>query len=295
MNLVACVILYNPKNEVFDNILTYIDYVESLIVVDNSLIKNNFLINKLIDNFPNKLNYIDNKDNLGIATALNIACNEAKKLAFEWILTMDQDSSFINFEYYVECLNSVRSYKDVALLSANTTRNALRKLPQNLTLEYEEKSVVITSSSIINLKHFNEFLKFEDKLFIDMVDYDFCAKIKEKKLKILYFKDILVEHALGEIYLRKNLVTRKQKEKIEHNYQRVYYITRNSLYLAKKYGRIFPSEFGFFKTLNILFIHEITKILLYEDNKIMKIKSKILGLYHFLINKYGRYDLKDRF
>jgi hypothetical protein len=86
-----------------------------------------------------------------------------------------------------------------------------------------------------------------------------------------------------------------EKEKIEHNHQRVYYITRNSLYLAKKYGNIFPSEFGFFKTLNILFIHEIIKILLYEDNKIIKIKSKILGLYHFLINKYGRYDLNDRF
>ena len=45
MNLVACVILYNPKNEVFDNVLTYINYVEGLIVVDNSLIKNYFLIN----------------------------------------------------------------------------------------------------------------------------------------------------------------------------------------------------------------------------------------------------------
>ena len=239
MNLVACVILYNPKNEVFDNVLTYINYVEGLIVVDNSLIKNYFLINKLLNNFPNKLNYIDNKDNLGIATALNIACNKAKELNFDWILTMDQDSSFINFEHYIVCLNSIKSYKNIALLSANTTRDALRKLPKNLTLNYEEKSTVITSASMINLKYFNEFLNFEDKLFIDMVDYEFCAKIKEKKLKILYFKDVLVEHELGEIYLRKNLITRKQKEKIEHNHQRVYYITRNSLYLAKKYGNIF--------------------------------------------------------
>ncbi len=43
--------------------------------------------------------------------------------------------------------------------------------------------------------------------------------------------------------------------------------------------------------MNILFIHEITKILLYEDHKLKKIYAKFLGLLHFLIGKYGKYDL----
>lgn len=294
IQLAACVVLYNPDNSVFENILTYGNFVDKLIVVDNSLIKNNLLIDKLHEVFQSKLVYIDNNDNLGIATALNQACDKAIELQFNWILTMDQDSLFINFEHYKKCLLSVQNISNLCLLSANTTRNALEKLPKNPTLEFEERFIVITSANIINLKYFNKIGRFEDKFFIDMVDYDFCAKVKKENLKILYFKDVLVEHALGEVFLRKNLFTGKKRYKIEHNAQRVYYITRNSLYLSKKYNKIFPKEFGVLKIINILFIHEIIKILLYEDNKLKKIKSKFIGLFHFLINKFGRYDLETK-
>ena len=118
-----------------------------------------------------------------------------------------------------------------------------------------------------------------------------ATKIKKVNLRILYFKDVLVEHALGELYLRKNLLTGKKKYKVEHNNQRVYYIARNSLYLSMKYRKIFPKEFRLLKIINIVFIHDVTKILLYETSKLKKIKAKFLGLYHFLINKYGKYEI----
>lgn len=291
MNLFACVVLYNPLDNIFDNIISYGKLVDKLIVIDNSITKNTDLIQKLQNEFKDNIIYINNGDNLGIATALNIACDRAIELGCDWILTMDQDSSFINFEHYKECLITIQNIPKICLLSANTTRNILEKLPKNPTLEYEEKFLVITSASIINLKYFNEIGRFDDKLFIDMVDYDFCVKIKKANLKVLYFKDVLVEHSLGEWYLRKNLLTGEKKYKVEHNVQRTYYITRNSLYLSKKYRKIFPKEFGLFKTINILFIHEVIKILLYEEDKLQKIKAKLLGLYHFLISKYGKYEI----
>ncbi|MBL3519334.1 glycosyltransferase [Aliarcobacter lanthieri] len=291
IKLSACVVLYNPENETFDNIITYGNYVDKLIVIDNSTNKNEFLINKLNIFFNDKLVYINNNCNLGIATALNLACDKAISLRFNWILTMDQDSSFINFEHYKQCLFNLNNYNDIGLLAANTTRGALEKLTKNQTFEYEEKLIVITSSNIINLKYFNKVGRFDDKLFIDMVDYDFCAKIIKANLKILYFKDVLVEHSLGEIHLRKNILTGKEKYKIEHNAQRVYYIARNSLYLSKKYRKIFPKEFGLLKNINIIFIHDVTKILLYEEDKLRKIKAKIIGLFHFFINKFGKFDI----
>ncbi len=71
-----------------------------MIVVDNSLKKNNLLIDRLNEVFASKLVYIDNNDNLGIATALNQACDKAIELKFKWILTTYEDSSFANFEHY---------------------------------------------------------------------------------------------------------------------------------------------------------------------------------------------------
>ena len=294
IKLAACVVLYNPDDTIFENILTYGNYVDKLIVVDNSLKKNNFLIDKLSEVFESKLIYINNNDNLGIATALNQACDKAIELQFKWILTMDQDSSFINFDHYKKCLEKVQNVNNVALLAANTDKEGYSNFDKNdCSCNYrEDKFSVITSANIVNLEYFEEIGRFNDKLFIDMVDYDYCLRINIKKFKILYFPDVFVEHKLGEVHLRTNIFTRKKKYKTEHNAQRAYYICRNSLYLSKNYGKYFPKEFGMLHILNIVFIHDVTKILLYEIDKWNKLKAKFIGLYHFLINRYGKYNLK---
>ena len=294
IKLAACVVLYNPDDTIFENILTYGNYVDKLIVVDNSLKKNNFLIDKLSEVFESKLIYINNNDNLGIATALNQACDKAIELQFKWILTMDQDSSFINFDHYKKCLEKVQNVNNVALLAANTDKEGYSNFDINeCSCNYrEDKFSVITSANIVNLEYFEEIGRFNDKLFIDMVDYDYCLRINIKKFKILYFPDVFVEHKLGEVHLRTNIFTRKKKYKTEHNAQRAYYISRNSLYLSKNYGKYFPKEFGILHILNIVFIHDVTKILIYEIDKWNKLKAKFIGLYHFIINRYGKYNLK---
>ncbi|WP_428739271.1 glycosyltransferase [Sulfurimonas sp.] len=290
LKIAATVILYNPEDDIVKNLQSYAKQVDKLIVVDNSTNKNDKLIEKIHSEIPHTI-YIDNQDNLGIATALNIACDKALELNYDWILTMDQDSEFINFTDYLNCLQKFHAQDNIALLAPNTQWHARTYLPQNPTCTYEERFLVITSGNFLNLKLFNQIGRFEDKLFIDMVDHDYCMKANMQGLKIYFFNDILVEHSLGNLFQRKNPFTRKLRNKIEHSPQRAYYITRNFLYTWKQYSKQFPKEFHLLKTLNILFIHEITKILIYEDQKFKKIYAKFLGLFHFLIGKYGKYTL----
>ena len=294
IKLAACVVLYNPDDTIFENILTYGNYVDKLIVVDNSLKKNNLLIDRLNEVFESKLIYINNNDNLGIATALNQACDKAIELQFKWILTMDQDSSFINFDHYKKCLEKVQNVNNIALLAANTDKEGYSTCDINeCSCNYkEDKFSVITSANIVNLEYFEEIGRFNDKLFIDMVDYDYCLRINIKKFRIFYFPDVFVEHKLGEVHLRTNIFTRKKKYKTEHNAQRAYYISRNSLYLSKNYGKYFPKEFGMLHILNIVFIHDVTKILIYEIDKWNKLKAKFIGVYHFLVGRFGKYNLQ---
>lgn len=287
----ACVVLYNPSIEVLENIATYADKVNHFIVVDNSEIQQYAIIEHLKNTYPTLI-YINNNSNLGIATALNIACDMAISHNCDWILTMDQDSKFINFHDYLNCLHSLSDKSDIALLAANPGRFNLDQLQSNIPdCTYEERFIVITSGNFLNLTLFNSIGRFDDNLFIDVVDYDYCAKVKLAGYKTLLFKNILLEHQLGVLYKRKNLLTRKIKHKREHNPQRAYYIARNHLYLARKYGKLLPQEFAILKVLNIVFIHDITKILLYEDQKFKKIAAKLLGLYHFMIGKYGKHIL----
>ncbi len=287
----ACVVLYNPSVEVLENIATYADNVNHFIVVDNSEIQQYAIIEQLKHTYP-ALIYINNNSNLGIATALNIACDMAISHNCDWILTMDQDSKFINFHNYLNCLHSLSDTSNIALLAANPGRFNRDQIQNNIPdCTYEEHFIVITSGNFLNLTLFNSVGRFDDNLFIDVVDYDYCAKVKLAGYKTLLFKNILLEHQLGVLHKRKNLLTRKIKYKREHNPQRAYYIARNYLYLARKYGKLLPQEFALLKVLNIVFIHDITKILLYEDQKFKKIGAKFLGLYHFMIGKYGKHLL----
>ncbi len=288
--IAATTILYNPDESIFLNIASYINDVDILIIVDNSEKLNNEIRDKLLKKHIN-IEYIFNGKNLGIATALNIACDKALELGYDWILTMDQDSCFINFKDYINCLNKINNHEKIALLAGNTMWHAKDNMPSNPSYEPEEKFLVITSANLLNLKLFNKIGRFEDKLFIDMVDHDYCMKANSLGYKILYFKDILVEHSLGSLFQRKNIFTGKIRNKIEHSPQRAYYITRNYFYTWKKYSKQFPKEFNLLKTLNILFIHDVTKILIYEDQKFKKLYAKILGLIHFLRGKYGKHNL----
>ncbi|MDD4855874.1 MAG: glycosyltransferase [Sulfuricurvum sp.] len=289
LKISACVVLYNPTLEVIENVATYADKVDHFIVVDNSDTQQHEIIETLKSIYSNLI-YIDNRGNLGIATALNIACDCAIAQNSDWILTMDQDSKFINFQDYLHCLHSLDQQSDIALLAPNTGRFSPEEIGKNAhDCTFEEHFIVITSGNFLNLNLFNSIGRFDDNLFIDVVDYDYCAKVKLAGYKTLLFKNILLEHQLGVLHKRKNLLTGKIKYKTEHSPQRAYYIARNYLYLARKYRKSLPQEFALLKVINIVFIHDVTKILLYEDQKCKKISAKFLGAYHFMIGKYGKY------
>jgi len=290
MTVAAAIVLYHPTEEIFQNIDSFYREDIPLIVVDNTPDPDIRIYQKLQQHY-NNLIYIANKENIGIATALNIACNKALELNCNWILTMDQDSCFINFSDYLQCLYRLQKESELALIAPNTMWHAKEHLPQKVGCSAEERFLVITSGNFLNLQYYSEVGGFDDNLFIDMVDHAYCMKLQERDLKILFLKEIMVEHSLGVLHKRKNLITGKIRNKIEHSPQRVYYITRNSFYLYRKYAKKFPKEFNLLKTLNIMFIHEVTKIILYEDQKAKKLYAKLLGFFHFLIGKYGKYEL----
>lgn len=148
--------LYNPTSDVVENVATYANKVDHFIVIDNSDIKQTSIIETLKNNHTNLI-YIDNQDNLGIATALNTACDTAIIQHSDWILTMDQDSKFINFENYLNCLNTLPDLSHTALLAANPGRfnaDQIQKHTSNCT--HEEHLLVITSGNFLNLNLFNK-------------------------------------------------------------------------------------------------------------------------------------------
>ena len=278
MKIPATVIWYNPDDENIKNIRTYIDYVEKLYIIDNSKENNK----KLADSLNNlKTEYIYNDKNLGIAKALNLACEKAANDNFEWLLTMDQDSSFDS--------NSIKSYfrtfekmtkNNVGIISPrHILKNDIDKFSDDK--ESIEIDHVMTSGNLLNLKIWEEIGKFDENLFIDEVDSEICFRIIESGYKVIQLNKIRMFHELGNLEKR-NFFTRKISV-LNHNHIRKYYIMRNKFYMLKKYKK--------YRLRYIYYIlNDFFKVIFYEKDKLRKLKYMFKGITDFMKNKMGELD-----
>jgi rhamnosyltransferase len=278
INICCCIILYNPNE---DFVITSIDllqtYFKSIIVIDNSKTKN-FKIEKMY----RLVKYIYNNGNIGIASAMNIACSEAINSGFDYILMLDQDSIFDekNLVAYLKNISVYKKNDKIAVFSSNY-------LPckENMKdhLEHKYIKIAITSGSVFDLRIFKKLHGFTDKLFIDIVDFDYCLKAINRGYTIISFPNIELNHNLGETkHLFHNF------GHAEHIAVRLYYMTRNTLYTFSNY--LFSN---FFISTNLLLrlFRKFIVIIIFEKQKKEKLYYIYRGVKDFINNKYG--ELKE--
>ena len=278
MKVAGVVVLYNPDDSVLNNIETYIELLDELYVIDNTPIPNNN--EKMFKN--NKIRYISNNGNKGIANALNVGAQEAIKTDSEWLLTMDQDSSFKNnsLKKMIDFLNELKngkmmgevlgfSYDELGVLSA-LQRTEINKNDKLKGLDYP--LVVMTSGNLINLNVYKKIGGFKDLFFIDAVDFEYCLNVKKHKYEVVQMNTAELNHHLGNIQKKRFLG--KTLYVTNHNAIRRYYITRNRHYLFDLYNKDFLDycaiELGRTRS-------ELIKIILFEKDKIKKIKAIYRG------------------
>ncbi|MFV9510455.1 glycosyltransferase [Tepidibacillus sp. LV47] len=148
-----------------------------------------------------KILYIDNNGNQGIAHALNVGAKRANEEGYEWLLTMDQDSRFDPdmFKKYINCLNMISNSKEIAIISPNYLTNT--KIETSCS--FKEKLTTITSGSLLNLLLYTNIGGFNEKLFIDEVDHDYCLRANLKNYGVVELENIFMHHKLGNLDLIK--------------------------------------------------------------------------------------------
>ncbi|MGA9045501.1 glycosyltransferase [Sulfuricurvum sp.] len=276
------VVLYNPDLSVLTNIFSYINHIDLLYVVDNSEQKDPTIVTKLSK--IAKIQYLDNDGNQGIANALNLAAIKAIEAGYQWLLTMDQDSSFSNemIIAFLACFQHYKSKEKIAIFSPSHDFVGLNAI-NNQQCESTSQLIVMTSGNLLNLSTYPEIGGFKEKLFIDGVDHDYCLKAKKLGFSILQFQNILLNHELGE----PKIIRRHGKEISfrTHSPQRFYYITRNSLYMWQAHRHAFPD----FVNKRIFEIFKaIIFALIYDDQKILRLINVLRGIFHFIVGRYGK-------
>ena len=272
--ITAVVILYYPSSDIIHNIQSYIKPLHTLYIVCNSPISPTLYKQLLaID----KINIIHHSQNIGIAKALNLALQKASQDNQQWLLTLDQDSSFKDndFTLFLSSFQNHKNQKNLAIFTPIHNKKFIKNRTKNT-------SFVMTSGNIVNVAIALKIGGYDEKLFIDEVDHEFCFRLQKHHYIILQNHSIALKHHLGEIH------TKGSKKVVLYPSIRLYFMTRNYLYLKHNYQNAQPL---FFKQRDKYLFIFFLKQIYYGKKKLQNIKMIAKGLYHYKKNIYRNDNL----
>jgi rhamnosyltransferase len=278
-------ILYHPGTDVIDHIATYLDKLDVLILVDNSPERSQAVFTNEFLEDP-KVIRVRNAANEGMARALNQGATLALEKGCDFLLTMDQDSEFKphDFEKMLSLLGQVDTAKIGIIAPVHHHHTATL---DNATKALVDVKITMTSGNLLNLEAYRVAGPFDEALFIDHVDHEYCLRLLQRGFRIVENRDILLIHALGyvtEVSGAGKPLTRF----VSHSPLRTYYMIRNGLFVANKYRRDFP---WFYRKNLVLMFKELAKVV-FQDNRIQRLRMFFLGINHYCASRMGKLKIE---
>lgn len=292
-NLVGVTVFYNPDEENVDNCIMNSKVVDFMIVVVNG--ENSNLCDRL--SCCSNIHVLFMGYNSGIAKATNdgirwlnanieyqYCCflDQDSKLPEHYTLLIDQYSKLASTNIKVGIVAPAYVNPRTGIESVNTKFNKFSFSRRKIINELEETTAPIASGSLVSYSLLEDIGLLEEQLFIDYVDVEFAFRAVVRGYKNYVSSKVKISHELGEQQIKK-LLFLKVKPSF-HSAIRKYYISRNRLFFISKYFINFPSIILFeFLAVGLDFL----RIVMYEDDKLNKIRHMLLGFFHFFKSSYG--------
>lgn len=248
------VIWYNPDKNAVKRIKILSEVFEKVFVYDNS---ENSNYNKVAQ-FDN-VQYLFNGKNEGISIAFNKIARLAEK--FDFLFALDQDTEIKGYQI-MKLKEYIEKYFDPQI--GIYCPNIYFKEKKSYKEEVSVVPFTITSCSMLSLKIFRQISGYDEKIFLDGVDWDYCIRLRIAGYFIKRINSIEVKQNLGFGF--KNLFGI-----YEHSAARNYYIRYNRLYLINK----FPDYFYGWKKIKHLYlanVKQVLSVIFFEKDKMMKLK-----------------------
>ncbi|MBY7904818.1 hypothetical protein KW458_04835 [Vibrio fluvialis] len=274
----AAITLYHPSSSELERVFYYTKVFDKVFVIDNTPDDNDM---SDIISHP-KIQLLSRGVNLGLAKALNLACETAFDLNFDFCCLLDQDSEF-NTDSIGIILNIISQVNidDIAIVSPNINYEHEDGIDSIRTPQLDDVDWVITSGSFVNLKIHKLLKGFDEAYFIDRLEMDYCYRAKNKGYRIVICLDSIMRQSLGEPCRAYGC------NFYQHSPLRNYYQFRNRIY----YYRYKSKENIYFRFLKmgILSFKHILKVIFIEEKKIKKICYISRAIKDSFKGAYGEY------
>lgn len=197
--------------------------------------------------------------NLGMAGALNRLLNWGKQNGYEWMISLDQDSVCSNdyVEKMFPFLNVAGKAGIVGPVIIDRLIGIVGHNPKNF---WAEVRTCITYGSFNNIEAWTEVGGYDELMFIDSVDFEYCYRLRKNGYKVIQVRDVHLQHELGNSQKRRFLLWKVEVN--GHTAFRKYYIARNNVYYPLKHRLWLHFARGNLRNIRLLVL-----TVLYENEK----------------------------
>lgn len=274
MKILCGIVLFNANVDLLIQSLASISkQVKKIVLIDNKSTNLNVVKQEVEKRFDN-IDFIFNEDNYGTAFAYNTLIKYAKGDFYEWFLILDQDTIcpenlIAEYSNYID--------EDTCIITPNIKYiNASKEVRSCNEIDYID--YCIASGALINTKIANDIGGFDDYLFLDYVDFEFCIRVRKKGFKIIRCNNVKIMHSLGN--LKEKRFLNYYINITNHSIERRYYYAYNICYVSRKH----PDKISKVSLMKKLIGKSII-ISLFEERRWDKIKAIIHG---YMDSKKGK-------
>lgn len=217
--------------------------------------------------------------NRGMAHALNIGLDWARRHDCAWLATFDQDS-VAGPAMIADMLRAARSCPLADRVAVISPVHVDRQLGMSLADRAAEREgplwrvlqTAMTSGNLVDVAKVSALKGFEEDLFIDYVDHELCLRLRQHGYQVLEARHARLLHSLGKMSAHglgvgSWVVT-------NHAAARRYYMSRNRLILWRRYAL---SESTWVRRDMRGFAAELLGILLFESQPLTKLRMIARG------------------
>lgn len=280
----AVIVTFNPPGDTWHNIAAVGRQVDRVVLVDNGSPE---ITLAALRSFAATANcvLIENGENLGIAVALNVGLRWALHNRYDWVALFDQDSTVGDgmIDLMVESHSSSAESAHIAIV----TPKHIERLSGDWMMPYLAQDgsplTVVTSGSLLPTEVIHECGLFEEPLFIDCVDDEFCLRARARGFTISLCEEAVLYHRLGEPTLH-SLFGRRSIRTFNYSAERRYYMARNRVVMCRRY---WSRHFGWCVKQLISLGKDAVKIALVETNRRRKLDLLARGVVDGVCGRLG--------
>lgn len=295
----AVVVVYRPDvPALLSNLAAIAPQVGAARVIDNSQTSSrewHSLATRL-----DAVSVLASPDNLGLGAAYNRGIQWAKAQGFRFVILFDQDSA--PADDMVAQLYRIRAHADESVVAVGPVHVDARTgqpapfvrfgFPLNHKIHAQGDAPVdcdflISSGCLIDLQRLDDTDGFDETLFIDNVDMEWCMRMRARGRRLLGVPTATMQHEIGA---RLQRLPWPMGETAVHPPFRLYYIMRNRVLL---YFRRATPKVWIAQDLPRL-VFKLMRFGLFVAPRGRNLAAMLRGIRHGLAGKAGPLERSDR-